>query len=99
MKFVAEYIWLDGKNNLRAKSRTVNISVTQQELQKRDIMKEILDVSLYKDWSYDGSSTWQAVGSDSEMPLCCSDDWRSDVHQKLRFQGQVYRHQKPLLNL
>ena len=67
MKFVAEYIWLDGKNNLRAKSRTVNISVTQQELQKRDIMKEILDVSLYKDWSYDGSSTWQAVGSDSEI--------------------------------
>lgn len=69
MKFVAEYIWLDGNQNLRSKSRTVNIKVTQEDLKKRDIMSEILNVNLYEEWSYDGSSTEQAKGNDSEIIL------------------------------
>ena len=67
MKFVAEYIWLGGKNELRSKSKTMNIPVTQEEVGKRDIMKEILSVSLYEDWNYDGSSTFQMSGKDSEV--------------------------------
>lgn len=69
MKFVAEYIWTDGKGQLRSKSRTVNLNVTKEDLQKRDIMREIRDTSLYEKWSYDGSSTGQAVGKDSEIIL------------------------------
>ena len=32
-------------------------------------MREIRDTSLYEPWSYDGSSTNQAVGKDSEIIL------------------------------
>ena len=69
MKFVAEYIWLGGNNELRAKSRTVNLKVTQEELKTRDIMKELLSPDMYEDWTYDGSSTYQASGDDSEVIL------------------------------
>ena len=70
MKFVAEYIWIDGMNNLRSKSRTINVAYSEEDRQKgRDIMKELLTVKLYEDWNYDGSSTGQAEGSHSEVIL------------------------------
>ena len=80
MKFVAESIWRDGKNGLRSKSRTVDIKVTKEDLKSRNIMTEIINVDLYSEWSYDGSSTGQATGSDSEIILkpvyVCTDPFR-----------------------
>jgi glutamine synthetase len=54
MVFLAEYIWIGGNNELRSKCRVMN------ECDKDSIYS-------YSDWNYDGSSTGQAIGSDSEV--------------------------------
>lgn len=50
-----EYIWIDGFNQLRSKTKTVN-SVPK-------------DVSELSEWNYDGSSTGQSEGHDSDVLL------------------------------
>lgn len=52
---VTEYVWLGGNNEFRSKTRVFDKEVTQLE-------------QLPK-WNYDGSSTEQAQGSDSEVIL------------------------------
>ena len=52
---ILEYIWLDGKNNLRSKYKTVNV----EDINKIDFPK----------WNYDGSSTNQASTENSEIIL------------------------------
>lgn len=56
----AEYIWIDGTapvNQLRSKTRFVEFA------------GDGADVSEFPDWSFDGSSTNQATGSDSDCLL------------------------------
>jgi|LauGreDrversion4_2_1035121.scaffolds.fasta_scaffold03287_7 glutamine synthetase len=50
-----EYVWIDGKNNVRSKTRVIKMKTTN-----------IQDVPV---WNYDGSSTYQASGHDSEITL------------------------------
>ncbi|PXF44843.1 Glutamine synthetase, chloroplastic [Gracilariopsis chorda] len=52
---MAEYVWLDGFFKLRSKSRTVNPGFSSP--------------SDLPEWNYDGSSTCQAPGDDSEVIL------------------------------
>ena len=52
-KTCIEYIWLDGKNNFRSKTKVIE--------------ENICNVSELAKWNYDGSSTFQASGSDSEI--------------------------------
>lgn len=52
---MAEYVWIDGFYNLRSKGRTVDAGVTNP--------------SDLPEWNYDGSSTNQAPGEDSEVIL------------------------------
>jgi glutamine synthetase len=61
MKVIAEYIWLGGENELRSKVRVLtNHNITQNvQIQLSDI----------PDWDYDGSSTKQADGANSEVIL------------------------------
>jgi glutamine synthetase len=57
----AEYIWMDGANptqQLRSKSRIVKIDDDRS-----------YDASAYPSWGYDGSSTYQATGDDSDLIL------------------------------
>ncbi|GAQ84191.1 Glutamine synthetase [Klebsormidium nitens] len=55
-KIIAEYVWIGGhKLDLRSKARTLEGPVT--------------DPSKLPDWNYDGSSTGQAPGDDSEVIL------------------------------
>lgn len=54
-KIIAEYIWIDGACNLRAKCRTLDKKVTKLE----DL----------PEWNYDGSSTYQATTENSEIIL------------------------------
>ncbi|VVU94420.1 Glutamine synthetase, catalytic domain [seawater metagenome] len=54
-KIIAEYIWLGGKSELRSKARTI---VTD---------KRTLELSDLPNWDYDGSSTNQADGKNSEV--------------------------------
>ena len=53
MKYCIEYVWIDGKNNLRSKNRIINID----------------DLSLLPLWNFDGSSTYQAQGKISDIIL------------------------------
>ena len=56
MVFLAEYIWIGGNNELRSKCRVM------------DEFDSVYDKdSVYPDWNYDGSSSGQAIRSDSEV--------------------------------
>lgn len=56
----AEYIWLDGEETqqVRSKARIVEVDNASS-----------LDPDAYPSWGYDGSSTYQADGSDSDLIL------------------------------
>ena len=61
-KQFAEYIWLDNNKQLRSKARTIDISSDNWP-------QTIIDISNIPKWTYDGSSTGQATGHDSEITL------------------------------
>lgn len=53
-----EYVWIGGNNELRSKTKVITIDdINDASLQLQDI----------PEWNYDGSSTEQASGSDSEV--------------------------------
>jgi len=52
---MAEYIWIDGSGGLRSKSKT--------------IFKKVTDVKDLPEWNFDGSSTGQAPGDNSDVYL------------------------------
>ncbi len=54
-KIIAEYVWVDGTGNLRSKGRTLN--------------KKPSNVEDLPEWNFDGSSTNQAPGHDSDIYL------------------------------
>ncbi|KMZ65103.1 Glutamate--ammonia ligase [Zostera marina] len=56
-KSIADYIWIGSEMELRNKSRTI-------------LDGPITDPKLLPKWNYDGSSTGQAPGNDSEVILC-----------------------------
>lgn len=55
-KIMAEYVWVDAVGNTRSKTRTLPASKAE-------------DVSKLPKWNFDGSSTDQAPGDDSEVIL------------------------------
>lgn len=64
-----EYIWLDGHDpqNLRSKTKVVRSRDILGYL--RTAREETPDVSLLDEWNFDGSSTMQAPGNNSECIL------------------------------
>lgn len=50
---VVDYVWIGGRGELRSKTRV--------------IYAQVIDVSSIPDWDYDGSSTEQATGENSEI--------------------------------
>lgn len=61
MLTLAEYLWLDGdtpSQQLRSKTRVIPMSDGTEP--------QLLD---FPEWSFDGSSTYQAEGSDSDLIL------------------------------
>lgn len=54
-KSIAEYIWLDSKGALRSKGKTLS--------------KKVTELSQLPEWNFDGSSTGQASGSNSDVYL------------------------------
>ena len=62
MKDLYEYIWIDGYGSLRSKTRAVD----SEDVYKINLAKRLENLP---EWNYDGSSTNQADGSDSEVLL------------------------------
>ena len=58
VKAIFEYIWIGGGGEFRSKSRVIELDV-----------QENLKVGDLPSWNYDGSSTGQADGSNSEIQL------------------------------
>ncbi|KAJ7638891.1 hypothetical protein FB45DRAFT_904170 [Roridomyces roridus] len=54
-KVQAEYVWIDGDGGLRCKTTTVS--------------KKVTDIGQLRTWDFDGSSTNQAPGHDSDVLL------------------------------
>jgi len=54
-KIIAEYVWVDGSQQMRAKCRTLN--------------KKVTDVDQIPDWNFDGSSCYMATTENSEVIL------------------------------
>ena len=52
---LVEYVWIGGNQELRSKTKVVN-----------DFVASVRDLSA---WNFDGSSTGQASGEDSEVIL------------------------------
>ena len=70
---IDEYIWLGGRDELRSKTKTYKPHVSKA----MHIRDNFLDHHNYPFWNYDGSSTEQAVGNDSEViikPVAIFDD-------------------------
>lgn len=82
---VLEYVWIDGKNNLRSKIRVLNISVT--------------NINDVPEWNYDGSSTYQAEGTDSEIVLkpCAIFHNRNNDNNKLIMCDTYFPNGEPCL--
>lgn len=53
-----EYIWIDGNKNLRSKTKVLY-----------NIGRESIKIDDIPEWNFDGSSTYQATGVDSEIIL------------------------------
>jgi len=54
-KIIAEYVWIDGSQTVRSKSRTLENKITS--------------VDQIPDWNYDGSSCHQATTTNSEIVI------------------------------
>ena len=71
MNTCIEYIWIDGKQNLRCKTKVMN--------------KNITTLDDLPQWNYDGSSTYQAPGTDSEIIIkpckLYNDPFRGNHHK------------------
>jgi glutamine synthetase len=70
-KYLLDYVWIGGNNELRSKTKVLDNEVT-----------DIKEVSI---WNYDGSSTAQAVGTDSEVMIIpralYNDPFRGNPHK------------------
>ena len=66
---VVEYIWLDANMKFRSKTRVLKLFINNQS--SHEFLNEHRDALLLQipDWNYDGSSTGQADGGDSEIIL------------------------------
>jgi glutamine synthetase len=59
MKHILEYVWIDANGGMRSKTRVADL--------ESDRVKCILTDSGRWEWSFDGSSTGQATGTDSDV--------------------------------
>jgi glutamine synthetase len=53
-----EYVWIDGYDNIRSKLKVMDYNILK-----------IVNLSIFPEWNFDGSSTGQAEGKDSDILL------------------------------
>ncbi len=92
-KIVLEYIWLDGASNFRSKTKI---------LSEKEI--NINNIKTLPMWNYDGSSTGQATGTDSEIFLIPNAIFKDPFRQSSNYDayliwcGMVDKNSNPLEN-
>ena len=72
MKTSVEYVWIGGNNELRSKTKIMD--------------NEIISIDDLSIWNFDGSSTGQASGADSEViikPCALFNDPFRKKHHKI----------------
>ena len=78
MYYCFEYIWLDGFNKLRSKTKVIDFKMCDGSI--NDI--GLFNINLLPLWNYDGSSTGQATGFFSDVFLkpvqICNDPFRNN---------------------
>ena len=63
-----EYVWIDGKNNLRSKVRNDIIPITEPGRENpKSVNQQIFENT--PEWGFDGSSTYQATTDNSDLLL------------------------------
>jgi glutamine synthetase len=70
-KYIAEYVWIDASGGVRSKCRT--LKKTKIHKRPQDATKEekenLLKATELPEWNFDGSSTGQAPGDNSDVYL------------------------------
>jgi len=84
MKIVLEYVWIDGRRNLRSKYKTIDW-IFHQELTLEDIPR----------WNYDGSSTYQATIENSEVTLVPVAFYKNPLFEGYLVLCETYLDDKP----
>ena len=87
MKSLVEYIWIGGNNELRSKTKVYDTHIT--------------DINQLSNWNFDGSSTNQASGVDSEIilkPRALFKDPFRGGDNKMVFCDTYYPDDEPLEN-
>lgn len=69
MTIVAEYIWLDVNKNIRSKTKVIIDKDIEERVYNREGLNPQTLAYFLPDWNYDGSSTGQAEGLNSELKL------------------------------
>ena len=70
MKCILEYVWIDAAGGMRSKTRVANM----------DGSDNILSSPAQWEWSFDGSSTGQATGTDSDVIIRPVAVYRNPFH-------------------
>ena len=65
-QYLLEYVWIGGEGELRSK---IKIEKNNATCKLRDSMHNNLNIHEFPEWNFDGSSTGQANGEDSEVIL------------------------------
>ena len=80
MIIIAEYIWLDNNKELRSKSKVINLNIDikdkSKEINQMELIQSLMRVSLYPQWSYDGSPTRETSIDNSEINLLKDENFR-----------------------
>ena len=77
MTIVAEYIWLDANKELRSKTKVIRQGEVLERVYNRDGLTPQSLAFFFPEWNFDGSSTGQAEGLNSELilrPVAIYDD-------------------------
>ena len=102
MVVVAEYIWLDVSKQLRSKTKVMHDDILQRNLSLKNQKKTAQDLAvLFPNWNYDGSSTGQAMGLNSELFLkpvaVYNNPFREGTNNVLVLCGTYDRYERPLI--
>jgi glutamine synthetase len=68
MNIILEYIWIGGNNELRSKTKVIRTGQKYSSLDFNPVSGTFQNFTL-PDWNFDGSSTGQTEGHDSEVIL------------------------------